>query len=212
MNVLQHLSLQIRLSLALSGALIVFFLLPSTLHFTTRLLATWAAAVCCFLFPIVLMILNTTAETTYYRARRFNLRRSLLFGVVATGITISFIAFRLMRASKEAAPEVLTLHMSVAILAIVLSWFLIHTLFAQQYAALYYQPDAPGGLRFVEQDAPTDWDFLYFAFTLGATAQTSDTFILSRSMRRLALGQCLIAFWYFVGIIGMTVNLVSSLL
>lgn len=212
MNVLQYLSFRLRIGLALCGALIAFFLLPSTLHTPTRLLATWAAGVCCFLFPIVLMILNTTAETTYYRARRFDLRRSVLFGVVATGITISFIAFRLIRASKEASPEVMTVHLIVAIFAIVLTWFLIHTLFAQQYAALYYQPDSPGGLRFVEQDAPTDWDFLYFAFTLGATAQTSDTFITSRSIRRLATGQCVIAFWYFVGIIGMTVNLASALL
>jgi len=85
-------------------------------------------------------------------------------------------------------------------------------LFAQQYAALYYRPDAPGGIEFQGQDSPTDWDFLYFAFVLGATAQTSDTFITSRPVRRLALAQCLIAFWYFVGIVGMTVNLVSELL
>ena len=212
MDVLQYLSFRLRIGFALCGAMIVFFLLPATLHTSTRLLATWASAVSCFLFPIVLMIVKTTAETTYYRARRFNLRRSLLFGVVATGMTVSFIAFRLIRSSKEASPEIVTLHLSVAMLAIVLTWFLIHTLFAQQYAALYYQPDSPGGLRFVEQDAPTDWDFLYFAFILGATAQTSDTFITSRSIRRLAIGQCLIAFWYFVGIIGMTVNLAAALL
>lgn len=212
MNVLQSLSFRLRVSLALCGGLIVFFLLPSTLHPSTRLLATWAAAVCCFLFPIVLMILNTSAEITCYRARRFNLRRSLLFSIVASAIAISFIAFRLLRASKEASTEVLTLHLAVALSAIVLSWFLLHTLFAQQYAALYYGSDSPGGIQFQEQTAPTDWDFLYFSFVLGATAQTSDSFIVSRSMRRLALGQCLISFWYFVGIVGMTVNLACSLL
>lgn len=212
MNVLQYLSFRLRVSFALCGGLIVFFLLPSTLHPSTRLLATWAAAVCCFLFPIVLMIIQTNAEITAYRARRFNLRRSLLFSVVATALTISFIAFRLLRDSKQASTEVLALHLIVAFLAIVLSWFLLHTLFAQQYAALYYRLDSRAGIQFQEQDAPTDWDFLYFAFILGCTAQTSDSFIVSRSIRRLALGQCLISFWYFVGIVGMTVNLVSALL
>lgn len=212
MNVLQYLSFRLRVSLATCGGLIVFFLLPPHLHLSTRLLATWAAAVSCFLFPIVLIILHTTPETTAYRARRFNLRRTALFTIVAATLSICFIAFRLLKTSKEVATEILALHLGVAIVAIVLSWFLLHTLFAQQYAALYYRPDAPGGIEFQEQDAPTDWDFLYFAFTLGATAQTSDSFIVSRAVRRLALGQCLISFWYFVGIVGMTVNLVSALL
>ncbi len=212
MNVLQYLSFRLRVSLALCGGIIVFFLLPSTLHSSTRLLATWAAAVCCFLFPIVLMIIHTDAEATAYRARRFNLRRLLLFSIAAGAIAISFVAFRLLHDSKQASSEVITLHLSVAMIAIVLSWFLLHTLFAQQYAALYYRPDSPGGIQFQAQDAPTDWDFLYFAFTLGCTAQTSDSFIVSRSIRRLALGQCLISFWYFVGIVAMTVNLVSALL
>ncbi|BAU13739.1 hypothetical protein LEP3755_42800 [Leptolyngbya sp. NIES-3755] len=212
MNVLQYLSFRLRVSLALCGGLIVFFLLPSHLQTSTRLLATWAAAVSCFLFPVVLIILRTTPETTAYRARRFNLRRTAIFTIVATALSMIFIAFRLLKTTKEASTEVLALHLGISMLAILLSWFLLHTLFAQYYAALYYRPDSPGGIEFQEQDTPTDWDFLYFAFTLGATAQTSDTFITSRTVRRLALGQCLIAFWYFVGIVAMSVNLVSELL
>jgi len=212
MDFLQSLSFRLRVSFAVCGGLITFFLLPSTLHLPTRLLATWTITVYYFLFPIVLMLINTDAETTSYRARRFNLRRSLLFSVVAIAIAISFIAFHLLRASKEASTQVITLNLSVAMSAIVISWFLLHTLFAQQYAALYYRSDPPGGIQFPGQDTPTDWDFLYLSFVFGATAQAADSFILSRSIRRLALGHCLISFWYFVGIVGMAVNLVSELL
>jgi uncharacterized membrane protein len=102
--------------------------------------------------------------------------------------------------------------------AIASTWLLLHTLFAQQYAALYYHPnpsnpkEQAGGLRFVAETRPTYWDFLYFSFVMGATAQTSDTFVTSRPMRRLVLGQAIVSFWFFVGIIGMTVNIVSGLL
>jgi uncharacterized membrane protein len=53
---------------------------------------------------------------------------------------------------------------------------------------------------------------LYFSFTMGATAQTSDTFILSRPIRRLALVQGLMAFLFFVGILALCVNIGSALL
>ncbi len=47
---------------------------------------------------------------------------------------------------------------------------------------------------------------MYFSFTIGATAQTSDTNISSRFMRRLVLGHCILAFLFNTTILALVVN------
>lgn len=159
-----------------------------------------------FLFLTLLALKDATVEKTKLRARHTFV--FLTLAIIAA--TISLIAFRLIRSiPKEASVHILTTHLVLPICAIAITWFLLHTLFAEQYAALYYQSNQ--GLQFVDQAEPNYWDFFYFSFTIGATAQTSDTFITSRSIRRLALGQAIVSFWFFVGIIGMTINIVSDL-
>ncbi len=214
---LPNLSSRTQLISSIAFAALVFSLLPTSLHLTTRLLATWAAGVSCLLMLLILMMKQATADKTRDRAARQRSSSALIVALVGLVGCISAVAFGLLLSTPKNSPTVvITLHLGVSIVAIVCSWFLLHITFAQHYAALYYRrngaTEPAGGLRFVEQEHPTYWDFLYFAFVLGATAQTADTFILSRPMRRLALGHCLIAFWFFVGILAMTVNIVSNLL
>jgi uncharacterized membrane protein len=75
------------------------------------------------------------------------------------------------------------------------------------YARLFY--DA-GGLRF--DDGPPDYrDFAYVAFTIGMTYQVSDTAIVTKAMRRVALRHTLLSY-LFGAVIGATVlNVVVGL-
>jgi uncharacterized membrane protein len=68
------------------------------------------------------------------------------------------------------------------------------------YARLYY--DA-GGLRF--DVGPPDYrDFAYVAFTIGMTYQVSDTAIVTKAIRRVALRHTLLSY-LFGAVIGATV-------
>ena len=50
------------------------------------------------------------------------------------------------------------------------------------------------------------WDFLYFSFVIGMTAQTSDVGIVGRPLRRLALAHGVVSFFYNTVIVALAVN------
>jgi uncharacterized membrane protein len=108
--------------------------------------------------------------------------------------------------------------LGLAIGNVVLGWTTLHTVAAFHYGHRYYTeagpPDArgdAGGLAFPETKVPHLHDFLYFAFTVGMTAQTSDVAVTSTGMRRLALAHGAVAFFYNTLILALTVNVAAGL-
>ncbi|WP_424810390.1 DUF1345 domain-containing protein [Roseococcus sp. YIM B11640] len=98
----------------------------------------------------------------------------------------------------------------VPILTIVLSWFYVHLLFAQDYAHEYWTNDS--GIEFPGGDGTPEFsEFLYFAFTIGMTFQVSDVTTSAPRMRRLVILHGLTAFWFNAAIIASAVNTVASL-
>ena len=100
----------------------------------------------------------------------------------------------------------------VGVLSVALSWTSVHTVFALRYARLYYGAKTPGGINFNEDSPPDYLDFAYVSFTIGLTFQVSDTNLGSRRIRRLALRHALISYLFGAVIIGLTINVVASLL
>ena len=101
--------------------------------------------------------------------------------------------------------------MSVAsILAVVLAWLAVHTIFTLHYAHRYY--DKGGGIEFPDDAAPSYRDFAYVAFTVGMTFQVSDTDISDRAMRWLLLRHAALAYVFGTVIVGLTINLLAGLL
>jgi uncharacterized membrane protein len=99
---------------------------------------------------------------------------------------------------------------ALAVTSVVLSWFLVHTLYTLKYAALYYSgPD--GGVDFNQKADPDYGDFAYLAFTLGMTYQVSDTSITSRDIRHAALRHGLLSYLLGAVVLASTINLVVGL-
>jgi uncharacterized membrane protein len=82
-------------------------------------------------------------------------------------------------------------------------------MFAVRYAHEYWQAD--GGLEFPGGEAPDFSDFLYYAFTIGMTFQTSDIAVSNRLLRRLTLVHALVAFLFNVVILAAAVNVTASM-
>ncbi len=100
--------------------------------------------------------------------------------------------------------------LACAIASVPLGWLTLHTIAAFHYAHLYYAPaegrgDA-GGLQFPGDEAPGAWDFLYYSFVVGMTAQVSDVTVLTRHMRRLTLAHGVVSFFYNTVLIALAVN------
>ena len=55
----------------------------------------------------------------------------------------------------------------LGVLAVILSWALVNTVFAFRYARLYYRDEPDGGINFKQPQPPTYSDFAYLAFTIG---------------------------------------------
>lgn len=100
---------------------------------------------------------------------------------------------------------------SLIIVTLGMAWVFANTLYALHYAHLFYgQGNGVSGLTFPDTKTPDYWDFVYFAFTLGMTFQTSDVSINSRPIRRVVLAQCLAAFVFNIGILAFTINTLGS--
>ncbi|MES2143482.1 MAG: DUF1345 domain-containing protein [Pseudomonadota bacterium] len=98
---------------------------------------------------------------------------------------------------------------------LVLAWLFSNLVYAFHYAHLYYdQADAgeAGGIVFPGGDAPAFSDFVYFAFVIGMTAQTADLGISSRRIRRVVTLHGLFAFFFNLGVLAMTINVLSGVL
>lgn len=100
---------------------------------------------------------------------------------------------------------------SLIIATLAIAWLFANLLYALHYAHLFYGAGhGVSGLTFPDTRAPDYWDFVYFAFTLGMTFQTSDVSINSRAIRRVVLAQCLAAFVFNIGILAFTINTLGS--
>jgi uncharacterized membrane protein len=90
-----------------------------------------------------------------------------------------------------------------------MAWLFGNSIYALHYAHLYYAaPD--GGLDFKQKVPPGYSDFVYFAFTLGMTFQTSDVDILDRHIRNVVTLHCLAAFVFNLGILAFTINVLGG--
>lgn len=96
---------------------------------------------------------------------------------------------------------------------LVLCWTFSNSIYTLHYAHLFYSEakgkDA-GGLGFPETKEPDYWDFIYFAFCLGMTFQTSDVEVTQGRLRRVVTLHCLAAFVFNLGVIAFTINVLGG--
>lgn len=106
-------------------------------------------------------------------------------------------------------------HIALAVITIVASWAFTQMMFALHYAHDYYaglSRGHPGGLSFPDTQRPDYLDFLYFAAVIGTSGQTADVSFTSSPMRRVGLLHCVHAFLFNTSLIGLMINVASSLL
>ena len=65
------------------------------------------------------------------------------------------------------------------------------------------------GLDFPGTAEPGGYDFLYFAFVIGMTAQTSDIAITSTAMRKINLVHAVVSFFFNTVLVAAAVNAVG---
>jgi uncharacterized membrane protein len=148
---------------------------------------------------------NGVAEMHRYAAENDANRVVLL---VITGVTMLAIltaVFSEMAVKSGGGP---LKPLIVGTLAV--AWLFSNTVYALHYAHIYYIEKTPGGLKFSGTGSPDYSDFIYFAFTLGMTFQTSDTAVETRRMRRIVTVHSLLAFIFNIGVLAFTINVLGG--
>lgn len=108
----------------------------------------------------------------------------------------------------------MTLALVLALATAPLGWCTLHVVAAFHYADLYYRPGAADGgaqLIFPGGADPTAWDFVYYSFVVGMTAQVSDVQVVGPRMRRATLGHGVASFFFNTVLIAMAVNAVVTI-
>lgn len=106
--------------------------------------------------------------------------------------------------------------LGLALAAVPLGWATVHLMAAIHYAHMFWQPpageDRPRkGLEFPSTAQPEGWDFVYFAFVIGMTAQTSDVQISGQHMRRFNLMHSIVSFFFNTVLVAAAVNVAVSI-
>ena len=198
-----------RTFIAIAVGIIAFFLLPGSLRLVTRLLVGWDIFVALYLLLVFTMVLRSGIMHIRRNAVLQDDGRFLILMVTALGAfaSIAAIVFEL-GASNRSAPGLI-----LATVTIALSWVLVHTAFALHYAHEFYRGKKPGGLQFPGGDNsdPADyWDFVYFSFVIGMTAQVSDVGINDKTIRRTATAHGIVSFVFNTALVALMVNIAAS--
>ena len=186
-----------------------FFLLPGSLRVMTRLLLGWDIFVTFYLVLAYIMMFRCGLGHIRRNAALQDDGRFLILLVTALGAfaSIAAIVFEL-GAMKGSGPQ-----LALATVTIALSWAMVHTTFALHYAHDYYRGAKPGGLQFPsgdQHDHADYWDFVYFSFVIGMTAQVSDVGITDKTIRRTATAHGIISFVFNTALLALMVNIAAS--
>jgi uncharacterized membrane protein len=207
-----------RLAMSVLAGLLAFVLIPEALmpRSTTRALAAWNIGACLYLALAAHMMFWSSHERIRARARQEDDGRLVvLFLVIVTAVvSLGGVVAQLMIA-KELTAATRYAHVALAALTIFTAWAFTQTMFALHYAHDYYLAESrnqPGGLEFPGGHAPDYGDFLYFACVIGTSGQTADVSISNRSMRRVGLLHCVLAFLFNTTILALTINIASGLI
>ncbi len=198
-----------RTFLAIAIGIAAFFLTPASLRLVTRLLAGWDVFVTVYLLLVLVMMLRCDHRHIRRDAVLQDDGRFLVLMVTALGAFASIAAIVFELSASHRGPVELTL----ATATIALSWAAVHTAFALHYAHDYYRGSKPGGLQFPsgdQHDHADYWDFVYFSFVIGMTAQVSDVGITDKMIRRTATAHGMVSFIYNTALVALMVNIAAS--
>src|SRR5256885_11623737 len=110
----------------------------------TRLLVGWNAGAVTYLSFAWLAVGRADAAMTRVRAQLYDQTGYVIFLLVVFASTASVVAIGyLVSDAKQLAYPERGIYLSLSIFALLLSWLLIHTLFAFHYASWYYWREHP---------------------------------------------------------------------
>ena len=184
----------------------------------TRALIAWNVGALCYLVTVLWLVLRADLDRLRERAAEEDEGAALilLITVIAAAASLAAIFAELGAAHADKGGW---LSPALALSTVIVSWFLIQSIYAIHYAHEFYgeaEGGHKGGLKFpadspkADEAHPEYWDFIYFSFVIGMTFQVSDVQVTNKSVRRLVVGHGIVSFFYNVAVLALMVNMGSD--
>jgi uncharacterized membrane protein len=207
--------------IAFGGSIAVGFLvsllLPHWIVDTTRLVASYDAGALALVF-FFWNAMSDDPDRTKGRAALEDPGRNHVYVVVLVAVVVGLVAAISIVGHGPKVHNDLEkwLAYGFGIGAIAIGWFLVHTVYTLRYAHLYWYDDdgdgtACGGITFPGTDRPSDYDFAYFSFCIGASFAVSDPQVTETRVRREIMWHSIISFAYNSVIVAILINLLAGI-
>lgn len=179
----------------------------------TTYILCWNLALAVYLGMTFYMMLHTDVDKMKKRSKsEYEKKRiMLILTVLATLTSVSAIVTE-MGAGGKADGAMGLFHLGLAILTIVQAWLFIHTMFALYYAHFFYHDshDSDHPLDFPHESNPDYFDFIYFAFGIGATGQSSDINFTNKILRRMGTVHSVLSFFFNTAILALLIEMAGN--
>ena len=206
---------RILLSIAMAG--ITFFFIRKT-ALTDMLVVTilWDVFALSFVITSWTVFFTRPVHGIVQLANKEDGSRLFVLVSVLVSSFASMLAVLVLMVSKQYCGNQEELAIVLAVIGMMTTWVMMHTIFAFHYAHLYYsraknEKDKDVPLDFPNEKDPDYLDFAYFAFVIGMTFQVSDVTINSRRIRRTVLAHSLLAFALNTFVVALTINIIAGL-
>ncbi len=199
----------------LIGILTTLAIYPFDVSAMTRGIIGWNVGALSYLIHAARMMFWQEDHRMRARARRHDDGRIAILSTVTISAIISIGAIVMeLAVAKDMVGWMKYSHIALAGFTVLVSWTFTQVMFALHYAHHYYASRSRGlshGLDFPNECAPDYSDFLYFSCVIGTSGQTADVSFTSRTMRRIGLVHCVLAFFFNTTLIALTINIASGL-
>lgn len=158
-------------------------------------------------------LLNNPPDSMRDAAKRNDANRVMLLALTGIVTSVVLVAIGVELAQKGKGQSSIII---LVIVTLLLAWLFTNMIYALHYAHLFYSRNKDGtadaaGIDFSgECPEPDYWDFIYFAFTLGMTFQTSDTAVSSPRIRKVVTVHSFAAFVFNIGVLAFTINVLGG--
>jgi uncharacterized membrane protein len=204
-----------RLFIATAAGIAVSLVLPSSLGILTRTLIGWNVIAWGYLLLMGWMMTRADESKVRAMAEREDEGAVLVLVIITIAAAASLAAIILELATKKHSSGGFGGFQYLIIVSTVVgSWLLVGMVFGAHYARMFYTaPQDCRPLKFPDgEQNPEYWDFLYFAFTIAAAAQTSDVLVMTRSMRKVVVSQSVLGFAFNAAVLGFSINVLAGVM
>lgn len=202
-----------RIFVALFLGLAVYALEPWPLRPMQHALLSWDTGMWLYLVMIWTKMIRADSRDVQRIAEREDEGATIVLVIVTTAAVLSIAAIVLeLTSAKGHGAATAAANYGLTAATLIGGWVLIPTVFTLEYVRYFQQPTGEKSLKFPDEALEPDyWDFLYFSFTIAVASQTSDVELCSRQVRRTALAQSILSFFFNAAVLGLSVNIAASL-